>query len=116
MTAILAGSRQWSIRELVGGLLALRDQCPARGPGRRQFANHIRRRSEHQAQKTWNRHCVARPRVLSSTMTASTSTDPGAPATAPDALALVLMHNRIQDYDWGSTSALARLQKRMPDG
>jgi mannose-6-phosphate isomerase len=49
-------------------------------------------------------------------MTASTSTDPGAPATAPDALALVPMHNRIQDYDWGSTSTLARLQNRTPDG
>jgi len=49
-------------------------------------------------------------------MTASTSTDPGAPVTAPDALALVPMRNRIQDYDWGSTSALALLQGRTPDG
>ncbi len=49
-------------------------------------------------------------------MTASTSTDPGASVTAPDALALVPMHNRIQDYDWGSTSALALLQSRPPSG
>jgi mannose-6-phosphate isomerase len=49
-------------------------------------------------------------------MTASTSTDPGAPVTTPDALALVPMRNRIQGYDWGSTSALAMLQSRTPDG
>ena len=49
-------------------------------------------------------------------MTASISTDPGAPVTAPDDLALVPMHNQIQDYDWGSTSALALLQSRTPGG
>ena len=49
-------------------------------------------------------------------MTASLSTDPGAPVTAPGALALVAMQNRIQDYDWGSTSALALLQSRTPSG
>jgi mannose-6-phosphate isomerase len=49
-------------------------------------------------------------------MTASTSTDPGVPVSTPEALALVPMHNRIQDYDWGSTSALALLQSRTPGG
>ncbi|HST86344.1 MAG TPA: mannose-6-phosphate isomerase, class I [Kineosporiaceae bacterium] len=49
-------------------------------------------------------------------MTASTSTDPGAPVTTPDALALVPMRNPIQGYDWGSTSALAMLQSRIPEG
>jgi mannose-6-phosphate isomerase len=49
-------------------------------------------------------------------MTAPSSTDPGAPVTAADVLALVPMHNRIQDYDWGSTSALAALQSRAPSG
>jgi mannose-6-phosphate isomerase len=49
-------------------------------------------------------------------MTASTSTDPGAPVSAPEDLALVPMRNRIQDYDWGSTSALALLQSRTPGG
>jgi len=49
-------------------------------------------------------------------MTASPSTDPGIPVTAPEALALVPMQNRIQDYDWGSTSALALLQSRTPSG
>ena len=49
-------------------------------------------------------------------MTASTSTDPGAPVFAPEALALVPMRNPIQGYDWGSTSALAVMQNRLPGG
>jgi mannose-6-phosphate isomerase len=49
-------------------------------------------------------------------MTASTSTDPGTPVTEPGALALVQMHNPIQGYDWGSTSALAQFQSRTPEG
>jgi mannose-6-phosphate isomerase len=49
-------------------------------------------------------------------MTASISTGTGTPVTAPESLALVPMHNPIQDYEWGSTSALALLQSRTPSG
>lgn len=73
---------------------------------------------EHPSQMSQIRSSRGLPRVLSTTVTASTSTDPDASVTttAPDALALVPMHNRIQDYDWGSTSALAQLQSRTPSG
>jgi mannose-6-phosphate isomerase len=49
-------------------------------------------------------------------MTASTSADPGTTMTSAEALTLVPMHNQIQSYDWGSTSALALLQSRTPSG
>ena len=49
-------------------------------------------------------------------MTASLSTGPGAPTSTSAVPDLTPMHNRIQDYDWGSTSALALLQSRTPSG
>jgi mannose-6-phosphate isomerase len=49
-------------------------------------------------------------------MTASTTTGPGAPGTVSAVPALTPMQNRIQGYDWGSSSALALMQSRAPSG
>jgi hypothetical protein len=49
-------------------------------------------------------------------VTASISGGVGALGTMSAVPPLTSMDNRIQDYEWGSTSALAQLQGRTPAG